>query len=145
MNNVSDISPDPEVGVGYDNTAAQVWAERALEYWEQRVLQVAAFSTHGVVSVQVWGPCPRCAHALNVQKTLTAPIGEVRGWWQTVTGCDRHSESLPIPATVEVGCGCDSFHGAPAGQHGCGVSFHFPTSPPPASGTVAAEASPPAP
>jgi hypothetical protein len=110
----------PRSEVAYENTAERVWADRARALYEQRRVQVAAFETEGVVSAQVWGPCPRCGHDLDVQLTLNTPIPGMRG-----------PRSKSIPPTVEVGCGCGHSHpGAPEKVLGCGVSFRIPTVPP---------------
>jgi hypothetical protein len=131
---MGDIGPFPDGAIEYENTAELVWAEQAFQLWKRRELQVQAFDADGVVSVQVWGPCPRCGHPLNVQKTLTAAVSEVRGLWGTLTGGDRHVTTSTIPKMVEIGCDCESIHdGGPTGQHGCGVSFRLPTSQPPSS------------
>lgn len=111
----------------YENTADPVWALKALDLYRHRRLQVAAFDTDGVVSAQVWGPCPRCGHDIDVAPTLTTPVpGQGRGWWATLTG-QAVSGGDGIPATVEVGCGCGRTHpkapGTPDGSGtvlGCG-------------------------
>lgn len=121
----------------YENTADPVWALKALDLYRHRRLQVAAFDTDGVVSAQVWGPCPRCGHDIDVAPTLTTPVpGQGRGWWAALTG-QAVSGGDGIPATVEVGCGCGRTHpkapGTPDGSGtvlGCGVSFRLPTGPP---------------
>lgn len=123
--------------VVYENTADEVWGRRALDLYQRGELQVQSFDTEGVVSAQAWGHCPRCGHDLNVQETLSLPLTGLRGRrWNALTG--RAARGVPgIPATVEVGCGCERAHpGAPtqAGGHdpvrGCGVSFRLPTIPP---------------
>jgi hypothetical protein len=125
--------------MAYENTADQVWGTQALELYQRGELQVEAFDTEGVVSAQVWGPCPRCGHDLNVQETLSLPVAGLRGHqWDALTGRARRGGSR-IPDTIEAGCGCAHIHpGAPAraDEHGtvrgCGVSFRLPTVPPPA-------------
>jgi hypothetical protein len=122
----------PADGVAYDNTADPVWARKALDLYQDHRLQVAAFDTEGVISAQVWGPCPRCDHDLNVQSTLNAPIPGLRqgrGLWATLTG-QAPPGGAGIPSTVEVGCGCGHAHReAPENTLGCGVSFRLPTTP----------------
>lgn len=127
----------PAVGVAYENTADQVWEDHARELYQRCELQIEAFDTAGVVSAQVWGPCPRCGHDLNVQETLRLPVTSLRGRrWDALTG--RGPRGGPgIPDTIEVGCGCEHTHpGAPARTdgtgkvRGCGVSFRLPTTPP---------------
>lgn len=127
----------PKGDVGYENTADPVWARRALDLYRQRLLQVATFSTEGVVSAQVWGPCPRCGHDISVQPILTAPVvGQGRGLWAKLTGRGRDGDE--IPPTVEIGCGCGRAHprapnkpdGSAGKVLGCGVSFYLPTTPP---------------
>ena len=130
---MSDSTGTPADEVAYENTADPVWARKALELYQDRRLQVAAFDTEGVVSAQVWGTCPRCGHDVNVQPTLNTPIPglrEGRGLWAALTG--RTTNSRPaIPPSVEVGCGCGRLHaGAPEKVLGCGVSFRLPTAPP---------------
>jgi hypothetical protein len=128
---VSDSTGTTVDGVAYENTADPAWGRRALESYQRRELQVQALDTEGVVSSQVWGPCPRCGHPLNVQQTLSVPIAGLRGGiWESLTGREPHADS-GIPDTVEVGCGCDNYHpGAPEQVRGCGVSFRLPTAPP---------------
>ena len=125
--------------VAYENTADEAWAQRALDLYRRRELQVETFNTKGVISAQVWGTCPRCSHQLDVQQTLSVPIigsGGGRGLWSTLTGRDVPA-SAGVPEAVEVGCGCAHSHpGAPEQATGCGVSFRLPTTlpgPPPAS------------
>jgi hypothetical protein len=130
---VDNTGDTPAAEVAYENTADQAWAQKAFDLYERRELQVEAFNTEGVVSAQVWGPCPRCGHELNVQQTLRTPIVSVRGGrglWSALTGRDAPAAAA-IPDTVEVGCGCGHPHpGAPEQTAGCGVSFRLPTSPP---------------
>lgn len=128
---MSDTTGTPSDGMPYENTADPVWARQALDLYRRRQLQVAAFDSEGVVSAQVWGPCPRCGHEMDVQSTLTTPVSELRrGWWSVLTGQATH-DGGGIPQTVEVGCGCGRVHpGAPEKVLGCGVSFNLPTTPP---------------
>lgn len=126
--------PVPEVP--YENTADQVWAQEAFVYLQRGELQVRAFNTEGVVSAQVWGMCPRCRHELNIQLTLSIPIGGLRavgeprghrGLWAALTRRDVPAPPQ-IPDEIEAGCGCGHSHpGAPGPVTGCGVSFHLPT------------------
>lgn len=125
--------------VAYENTAAEVWARHALDLYQHRELRVQAFDTEGVVSAQVWGTCPRCRHALNVQQTLSTPIVGLRsgrGLWTALTRREIPA-AAGIPETVEVGCGCGQTHpGAPEQVTGCGVSFRLPTAPPDSPATA---------
>lgn len=130
---MADADDTPAAEVAYENTADEAWARNAFELYKRRELQVRAFDTEGVVSAQVWGPCPRCGHELNVQQTLTTVLPGVRGGrglWSALTG--RHVPAAAgIPDSVDVGCGCGHAHpGAPGQATGCGVSFRLPTSPP---------------
>ena len=113
--------------VGYQSIATDDWEQQVLDYYRSRQLQLQAFSTDGVVSVQIWGTCPRCQHSLDVQQTLTAPVVTYRGGWKGIT----RTGPADIPASVDVGCGCGLVHdGAPKDITGCGLSFHLPTAPP---------------
>ena len=138
---VSEHTEVPDGDVGYENTADPVWAGRALDLYQQRLLQVAAFETDGVVSAQVWGRCPRCGHEIDDQLILTTPVvGNGRGLLAIVTG--RGRDKVKIPPMVEAGCGCGRAHpGAPNRPDGsaeavlgCGVSFYLPTTQPDAPG-----------
>jgi hypothetical protein len=135
----NDAAGTPAAEAGYENTADERWALQALDFYRRGQLQVEAFDTDGVVSAQVWGTCPRCGHEMNVQMTLTAPIGGLRagrGLWGTLTGRDVPPSS-GIPDTVEAGCGCGQVHsGAPGELTGCGVSFRLPTAPIDGAGTL---------
>ena len=112
--------------VGYERTAAEDWTRRAQHLYQSGQLCMAPFNTDGVISVQVWGACPRCPHSLNVQQTLTAPVVSYRGGWSTVGRKDAE-----IPSYIEVECGCELVHlGAPGQVTGCGVTFRLPTAPP---------------
>jgi hypothetical protein len=114
-------------GVDYENTADEDLAKKALEFFQRRELQVAAFNTDGVISAQVWGTCPRCSHDLNIQLTLSAPVITWRGGWSPV----GRKDASAVPEDVEVGCGCEVAHaGAPEHVTGCGASFRLPTAPP---------------
>lgn len=134
--NVSGDAGVPAHDVVYENTADEVWARKALDLHQRRELQVKAFDHDGVVSAQVWGPCPRCAHDIVVQPILTAPLlDEGKGWLAALTG--RTTDRGAVPSTVEVGCGCEYVHpqapGEPTGAgkvRGCGVSFSLPTTQP---------------
>src|SRR5260370_11482782 len=130
---VDDTAGTPVPEVAYENTADEAWARQAFDLYQRRELQVQAFDTEGVVSAQVWGTCPRCGHALNIQKTLSTPVAALRGGrglWAALTR--RDVPAAPgIPGAVEVGCGCGKSHpGAPEQITGCGVSFRLPTTPP---------------
>lgn len=114
-------------GVDYENTADEDLAKKALDFYQRRELQVAAFNTDGVASAQVWGTCPRCGHDLDIQVTLSAPVVTWRGGWSSIGR--KHASDLP--ENVEVGCGCGLAHaGAPEHVTGCGASFRLPTTPP---------------
>lgn len=130
---MADASDKAAAEVAYENTADQVWADRALELLNRRELQVATFDAKGVVSAQVWGPCPRCGHELNIQQTLRTPMVSARGdrgLWSALAGRDGRAAAR-IPADVDLGCGCGHAHpGAPGQATGCGVSFRLPTCPP---------------
>jgi hypothetical protein len=130
---VDDTGDTSAAELEYENTADEAWARKALDLYQRRQLQVQAFDTDGVVSAQVWGPCPRCGHELDVQQTLSTPIAGVRGGrglWQALTGREVPA-TAGIPDTVEAGCGCRQAHpGAPGQVTGCGVSFRLPTAPP---------------
>lgn len=112
--------------VGYERTAAENWAQRAWDLYQSGQLRIAPFNTDGVISVQVWGTCPRCSHSLDVQQTLTAPVVTFRGGWSSIGRKDTE-----IPPYIEVGCGCEHTHdGAPEHVKGCGVTFRLPTATP---------------
>ena len=135
---MDDTAGTPATGVAYENTADEVWAWKAVEFYQSRQLQVEAFDTEGVISAQIWGTCPRCGHEVNIQMTLSTPISGLRGGrglWGMLTG-----HGTPVtpgkPDEVEVGCGCGHNHpGAPEQVTGCGVSFRLPTAPPGTSDT----------
>jgi hypothetical protein len=140
--NDSATGPDQ---VPYENTADARWARKAMDLLRSRRLQVAAFDTEGVASAQVWGTCPRCGHDIDVQRTLTVPVPQVRGLWTALTG-----RATPlrqgISDTVEVGCGCTHPHpAAPPNVLGCGVSFRLPITPPPTRSPPSTPATPSAP
>lgn len=130
---VSDGIRRPADQVAYENTADSIYARKALDLYQERRLQVAAFDTDGVVSAQVWGTCPRCGHDLDVAPTLTTTVTDLRhgrSLWATLTGRAPHGGD-GIPQTVEVNCGCGRPHPtAPENVLGCGVSFRLPTDPP---------------
>lgn len=113
--------------VGYQSIAGGDWEQQALDYYRSRQLQLQAFSTDGVVSVQIWGTCPRCHHDMDVQQTLTAPVVTYRGGWKGLGG----KGPANVPASIAVGCGCGLTHdGAPKDTTGCGLSFRLPTTAP---------------
>jgi hypothetical protein len=113
--------------IGYERTAVGDWVPRVQELYQSGQLCIAPFSTDGVVSVQVWGTCPRCLHnSLDVQRTLTALVPVTRGGWSSIGRKDAE-----IPASVEVDCDCGLSHdGAPQHVTGCGATFSLPTAPP---------------
>jgi hypothetical protein len=127
MAQVDDAAGTAGTEVDWENTADEAWAQRALDFYQRRQLQVQAFNTEGVVSAQVWGTCPRCGHDLDIQMTLSAPVITWRGGWLS----PGQRKDSGVPADVEVGCGCGFSHaGAPEHVTGCGVSFRLPTAPP---------------
>ncbi len=100
------------------------WSERAYELLVSGELKGRAFAQGGAVSSHVWGPCPRCGHALDERRVHTAVI----------TGIDRIHDPTTSPGgpsprpsptlKVDVGCGCGHTHpNAPGNTTGCGVSF----------------------
>lgn len=128
---MSDNSDPPPAGpVPYEDVADAAVAAQAFALYRRRELQVVAFHTDGVVSAQVWGPCPRCGHTLNVQQMINVPVVETRGrgWLDALRR--RHADT-GVPGTVDVGCECHEHHpGAPELVRGCGASFRLPTGPP---------------
>jgi hypothetical protein len=130
---VDDTTGTPSTEVAYENIADETSAQKALDFYRRRELQVRAFDTEGVVSAQVWGTCPRCGHEMNIQMTLSTPIAGLRGGhglWTTLTHRAASANSGK-PDTVEVACGCGRTHpGAPEQVTGCGVSFRLPTTAP---------------
>jgi hypothetical protein len=121
------VQVNDAAGVDYENTADEELAKKALDFFQSRELQVAAFNTDGVFSAQVWGTCPRCGHDLDIQLTLSAPVTTSRGGWSSI----RRKDAAGVPESVEVGCGCGLTHaGAPEHVTGCGASFRLPTTPP---------------
>ncbi len=125
MARVNDPAGKAGTEIDYEVIADQALAERALDFYKRRQLQVQAFNTEGVVSAQIWGTCPRCAHSLDVQMTLSAPV-VTRGGWSSIGRKDPK-----IPAEIDVGCGCGLSHnGAPGNVTGCGANFRLPTAPP---------------
>lgn len=136
-----------ETDVLYENTADPEWTRRALDLLRQGDLQVKTFRTEGVASAQVWGPCPRCGHDLNVQQTLSAAVGDfgnIRGGvWDALVGLaqqfngHQESDEAPLPDALDLGCGCEHTHsGAPRRVIGCGASFRLPTAPPDGGGAL---------
>lgn len=129
---MDDLAKTPAAETPYENTADETYGTKASDLYQRRELQVQAFDTDGVVSAQVWGPCPRCGHELNIQMTLSTPIAGLRsgrGVWAAMTRRDVSLHSGK-PDAVEVGCGCGYAHpGAPEQVTGCGVSFRLPTTP----------------
>jgi hypothetical protein len=129
---VEDRDTTPDTETAYQNTADKTSASKAFDLYERHELQVQTFDTDGVVSAQVWGPCPRCGHELNIQMTLNAPIAGLRSGWGAWAALTRRDVPVPSgkPAEVEVGCGCGYTHpGAPEQVTGCGVSFRLPATP----------------
>jgi tetratricopeptide (TPR) repeat protein len=138
---VSDSASTPvddgasDTGVPYENTADPVWGRRVLELYQRRELQVQVFASEGVVSTLVWGACPRCGHALDVQQTLSVPIADLRGGLRGALAGWAPRDRAWIPKTVEVTCGCLHSHpDAPKDVLGCGLSFLLPITPPSTGG-----------
>jgi hypothetical protein len=112
-------------GEPYRESTEFAWTERAFGMLERGEMRGEVTSSRGIIHSRVWGPCPRCQHALDDQQTLTAvtnlPGGEWRGWG---TGRPTRGQAEPRYYDVDVSCGCgDSHSGAPEGKTGCGVSF----------------------
>ena len=126
LQKVDDPVGTPAAQTPYQNTADETSGRNAFELYQRGELQVQAFDTDGVVSAQVWGPCPRCGHELNIRMTLSTPIAGLRSGrsvWAALTRRDVPGTSGK-PGAVEVGCGCGYTHpGAPERVTGCGVSF----------------------
>jgi hypothetical protein len=102
------------------------WTEEAFGMLERGELRGEVLSSSGIVRSRVWGPCPRCGHAIDDQQTLTA-IANLPGAAWRYAKASAPAPSLPDePAflDVDVSCGCGATHsGAPATASGCGVSF----------------------
>src|ERR1022692_1282967 len=103
MAQVDDVAGTAGTEVDWENTADEAWAQRALDFYQRRQMQVQSFNTEGVVSAQVWGTCPRCGHDLDTQMTISTPIvglREGRGLWAEWTR--RDIPTTPgIPDPVE--------------------------------------------
>jgi hypothetical protein len=118
----------PPLDQPYQESADYGWTENAFGLLERDELHGEVISRDGVTRSRVWGPCPRCDHALDDQQTHTAVTSLMSGEWRTWTtvrtsepGDDDH-DAVYFP--VDVSCGCGHGHpGAPAGKTGCGVSF----------------------
>jgi hypothetical protein len=112
----------------YHESTDFTWTEKAFGMLERGELRGEVTSSRGIVHSRVWGPCPRCQHALDDQQTLTAvtnlPGGQWRGRGADVSDQAAGGQAEPKYCDVDVSCGCgDSHSGAPAGKTGCGVSF----------------------
>lgn len=125
-------------GVAYENTADRAWARRAVDLYQRHELRMKTFNTDGVISAHVWGPCPRCGHALDARPTLSATVPGLRDItvggtrWDRLIRRDAGARKPPMPESVDVSCGCGHAHpGAPDDVRGCGLSFRLPTAPPP--------------
>ena len=111
----------------YHELVGYSWTEKAYGMLEREQLHGEAISREGIVRSRVWGPCPRCGHALDDRQTHTAVPSimgterRTRGW----PGWGRETqEEADSPFEVDVSCGCSDAHsGAPPGKTGCGVSF----------------------
>ena len=107
------------------------WTEKAFEMLERDDLHGSVVARDGVVSSRVWGPCPRCSHALDDRQTHTAVTNLLSSEWRTVGRAISGQPSLPsgeeagpVFFPVDVSCGCaDKHRDAPEGTTGCGVSF----------------------
>jgi len=122
---------DPKIA--YDQAIADDETQKkAANLYQSGQLQMQPFNTNGVISVQVWGQCPRCTHSIDVQETLTAPVITATGGWK---GIGRFlGKNSVIPKYITVNCDCTEAHdGAPTGVAGCGVTFQLATAPPAAS------------
>jgi hypothetical protein len=114
----------------YEESADYSWTEHAFEMLESDDLHGEVICREGIVRSRVWGPCPRCGHALDDRQTHTAVT--------SLMGSQRHDPRAADPAQpgtadtapayfqVDVSCGCATIHpGAPQSQAGCGVSFRL--------------------
>jgi hypothetical protein len=131
-------SSDPAAAgpMPYENIADATLAKQAFTLYRRGELQVQAFNNDGVVSAQVWGPCPRCGHALNIQQVITTPVVDAGG--RGLLDALRRRKNPTTPPTVDVGCDCQELHpGAPEPVHGCGASFRLPTGRPTGSDAAA--------
>jgi hypothetical protein len=111
----------------YQESVDYVWTEKAFEMLERGDLHGEVVSRNDVVLSRVWGPCPRCGHALDDRQTHTAVTNLMGRERRRAGGTETEPPGQaisPVFHRVDVSCGCGDRHsGAPAGQTGCGVSF----------------------
>jgi hypothetical protein len=111
----------------YQELVDYPWTEKAYDMLERGDLHGEVISRDGIVTSRVWGPCPRCGHALDDRQTHTAVTSimgiERRERGQVGVG-QLGDAQTHLPFEVDVSCGCCNSHsGAPADRTGCGVSF----------------------
>jgi hypothetical protein len=112
----------------YQESADYGWTANAFGLLERGELHGEVISRDGVTRSRVWGPCPRCDHALDDRQIHTAVTSLMSGEWRTRStartsepGSDGE-DAVYFP--VDVSCGCGHGHpGSPAGKSGCGASF----------------------
>lgn len=121
----ADTTPPDEP---YHESTDYSWTETAFDMLERHDLHGEVVSRDGIVRSRVWGPCPRCKHALDDRQTHTAVTNLMGGEWRGPGGAGLGQPGAGAAGLsffpVDVSCGCgDSHPGAPAGKVGCGVSF----------------------
>jgi hypothetical protein len=123
---VPDESPSRDLA--YEESVDMEWTKRAFKSLEDGDLTGEVISSGGIVRSQVQGKCPRCHHDLDDRQTHTAITNVFGGEWRG-SAPPGSAEAAETGAgltycEVDVSCGCAHPHeGAPAGRHGCGISF----------------------
>ncbi len=110
----------------YRESVDYAWTEKAFDMLEREALHGEVVSRDQIIRSRVWGPCPRCRHALDDQQTHTAITNLMGqpGRGPLPTGPTADEETGLTFFAVDVSCDCGQNHpGAPNGKTGCGVSF----------------------
>ena len=80
----ADTTPPDEP---YHESTDYSWTETAFDMLERHDLHGEVVSRDGIVRSRVWGPCPRCKHALDDRQTHTAVTNLMGGEWRGTRRC----------------------------------------------------------
>ncbi len=105
------------------------WTSEAFDLLVAKRLEVEVDQKHGIRTVSLTGPCPRCKDEVNFHQILDGISGEQPGTLSDMKGVVAEPATTAPTTTVvalTAACQCGEEHpGRPDGvSHGCGINFN---------------------